>query len=99
MGLRGPTTKFGKGRGLEGQGLEKDSLAGRVEGLAGVALPGGPGAALPRIHQGTSTAPGNLAAGGMARAREPTDQILLLRSACQLHLAPVGADREMPMEN
>ena len=58
--------KFGKRRGVEGQGLEKDSLAGRVEGLAGVTLHGCAGPTLPRVRSWASTAPGNLAASGMA---------------------------------
>src|SRR3989442_13104071 len=99
MGLRGPTAEFGKRRGDEGQGLEKDSLAGRVEGLAGVPLPGCPGTALPRIRRWTSAAPGNLAAVGVARGREGTDQTLLLRSVGAVDLAPVGADRDRSVES
>src|ERR1017187_8391066 len=70
MGLRGPTAEFGKRRGAEGQGLEKDSLAGRLEGLAGVTFPGVAGATLPRVRPWASAAQGNLAAGRVARGRK-----------------------------
>src|SRR5882724_7012667 len=99
MGLRGATAEFGKRRGVEGQGLEKDSLAGRVEGLAGVTIHGGAGATLPRLRPWAAATPGNLAAGGVARGRKGTDEILLLRPAGELHLAPVGAHRQMPVED
>src|SRR6266567_7116334 len=99
MGLRGPTAKFGKRRGAEGQGLEKDSLAGRLEGLAGVTFPGGAGATLPRVRPWASAAQGNLAAGRVARGRKGTDEVLLLRPAGELHIAPVGAHNQMPVED
>src|ERR1017187_1106828 len=99
MGLRGPTAEFGKRRGAEGQGLEKDSLAGRLEGLAGVTFPGVAGATLPRVRPWASAAQGNLAAGRVARGRKGADKVLLLRPAGELHIAPVGAHCQMPVED
>src|SRR6266511_5402540 len=99
MGLRRAKAEFGERRSAEGQGLEEGPLAGGVEGLAGVALSGHAGTAIPRIHRWGSAAQGNLATGGVARGREGTDQILLLRSACKLHTAPAGAYRQMPVED
>src|ERR1039457_4503320 len=99
MGLRGPTAEFGKRRGAEGQGLEKDSLAGRLEGLAGVTFPGVAGATLPRVRPWASAAEGNLAAGRVARGRKGDDTVLLLRPAGELHIAPVGAHCQIPVED
>src|SRR5260370_25915623 len=99
MGLRRTTAEFGKRRGTEGEGLEEGSLAGGVEGLVGVTLPGYAGTAIPRIRKGGSAAQGNLATGGVARSGEGTDQILLLRSAGELHTAPAGAYRQVPLED
>src|ERR1019366_5096342 len=99
MGLRRATAEFGKRGGAEGQGVEESSLAGGVERLDGVTLPGSAGTALPRIRRWESAAPGNLATGGVARSGEGTDQILLLRSAGELHTAAVGAHRQVPVED
>src|ERR1035441_5439408 len=99
MGVWGATTECGKGLGAEGQGLEKGSLAGGVEGLAGVTLLGYTGTALPRIRPWGSTTQGSLATGGVARGRAGADQILLVRSASELHAAPAGAYREVPVED
>src|SRR5450756_1570259 len=99
MGVWGPTAEFGKGRGAEGQGLEKGSLAGGVEGLAGVTFPGDTGTAFPRICPRGATTQGDLAAGGVARGRKGTDEVLLLRSAGELHTATLGAHHQVPVED
>src|ERR1039457_7160207 len=99
MGLREAKAGFGKGRGAEVPGLEEGAIAGGVEGLAGIALPDRASAAVQRIHPGRSTTQGDLAAGGVARGREGTDQILFLRSAGELHTAPPGAYHQVPVED
>src|ERR1035438_1444560 len=99
MGLRKATTGFSKRRCAEGTWLEEGSMAGGVEGLAGIALPGRAGTALPRIRPWRSTTQGSLANGGMARGREGTNQILFLRSSGKLHTAPPGAHHQVPVED
>src|ERR1039458_8504391 len=42
---------------------------------------------------------GNLAAGGVAGSGGGTDQVLLLRSAGELHTAPLGAHNQVPVED
>src|ERR1019366_4722668 len=91
--------EFRERRVAEGQRLEEGSLARGVQRLAGVTLPRSAGTAVPRICRWKSAAQGNLATGGVAGSGEGTDQILLLRSAGQLHTAPPGAHHQVPVED
>jgi SRSO17 transposase len=67
--------------------------------LVGVTLPLCAGTAVPRIRRWRSAARGNLAAGGVAGSGGGTDQVLLLRSAGELHTAPLGAHNQVPVED
>src|SRR5271156_1417046 len=99
MGLREATARLSERSGNEGPGLEEDSMAGGVEGLAGIALPGRAGTGIPRIRPWRSATQGDLAAGGVARGREGAHQILSLRSSGKLRTAPSGAYHQVPVED
>jgi hypothetical protein len=85
--------------GSESKRVEGRSLAARHEGMVGVALRGDAGTAIAWIRpRGTATQK-IMVAGGMARVRERTHQILLLRLARKLYPSPVGAFGEVSMED